>query len=616
QDADGNPIVNADGSDVIAFPTSDVIVNAPEVVEPILTFEEVAGDNTIDLTEQAAGVELTGTADATVAKVILTFSDGTTTKEATIADGIWSYTLTAEDYTAGVETVSATAQDADGNPIVNADGSDVIAVPTSDVTVVPPVAVPVIDAVATDDIINATEATIPVIVTGTTEEGSTVSVVIGEADAAEATVDGNGTTWTYQIPADLIVDGTPLTITATATDANGNASLASEAKDVTVDLTPLEPTITYSEVVATEAPANDGSVSPITLTLTSDTFFRDLAGHDLNNSKDELYLGDVVANVPAGLTAHLKVNDDLATAELTFDGNAVKNDVADNTEIQISLLATYFESNNDNAPQGADQTVSIEFKDTPTLTTAGTFVESAKNDGAVTGAVTITLKAANFTADLIGTDLNTDGSYVENVPAGLTAELKVIDATTAELTLTGTADAADVADSINDLTYSFQATDFADGIVPTNAEVPQTVDVTFITPSLKWSKISINDGEKDGFADQTATLTLDNAEFVKTGLDLSIFVKHADGITVTLIATSATEATLTVNGAADNFDPSTLTLNLPILAFKGRVVVADRDSATIELTANDTVNPDAPTFDVIAGDNVITDTENRESVTI
>ncbi|MEI7795832.1 MAG: hypothetical protein WCI06_04265, partial [Methylococcaceae bacterium] len=141
----------------------------PVVVEPVLTFDDVTGDNTIDLTEQAAGVELTGTADATVAKVILTFSDGTTTKEATIADGIWSYTLTAEDYTAGVETVSATAQDADGNPIVNADGSDVIAFPTSDVIVnAPEVVEPILtfEEVAGDNTIDLTEQAAGVELTG------------------------------------------------------------------------------------------------------------------------------------------------------------------------------------------------------------------------------------------------------------------------------------------------------------------------------------------------------------------------------------------------------------------------------------------------------------------
>ena len=394
----------------------------------------------------------------------------------------------------------------------------------------------------------------------------------------------------------------------------------STANNIAGELTLLEPTITYSEIVATEATVNDGSVSPITLTLMGDTFYSELAGHDLNSPADDLYLGDVVANVPAGLTARLIVSKDLATAELTFEGNAVKNDVADNTEIKILLRSTYFELNSDKAPQGANQSVSIAFKDTPTLTNKDTFIESAKNDGTVTGKVTITLHGGNFDANLVGTNLNADGTYIENVPAGLTAVLKVIDATTAELTLTGTAaDAdADVADSINDLIYSFQATDFADEIAPTNALDVRSVDVKFITPSLSWSETSINDAEQNGFANQTAMLTLtDGAKFDGASTDLSKFVQGVPaGVTVTLIATSTTEATLTVNGVADNFDTSTLTLNLPKLAFAGRTDVAGRDSATIELTAIDTVAPAAPTFDVIAGDYVITPAEKAGGVTI
>ena len=586
-----------------------VATEATPAAAPLI--DSVTTDDTIDATEAASPVIVTGTTeDGSTVFVVVGESDAA---EATVVGTTWSYELPADVIVDGTLSITATATDANGNPSDASEPKDV----TVDLTPIIVVAAPVIEVVATDDKIDATEATSPVIVTGTTEEGSTVAVVVNGADPVDATVEG--TTWTYELPTDVIVDGT-LSITATAT-VDGHASVASETKEVTVDLaTPVitEPTITYSEIVATEAAANDGSVSPITLTLTGDTFFSELAGHDLNSPADDLYLGDVVANVPAGLTAHLKVNDDLATAELTFEGNAVKNDAADNTEIQISLPSTYFELNNDTAPQGADQTVSLAFIDTPSLTTAGTFVESAKNDGAVTGAVTITLKAANFTADLLGTDLNTDGSYVENVPAGLTAELIVIDATTAELTLTGKADAANVADSINDLTYSFKATDFADGIVPTNAEVPQTASVKFITPSLSWSETSINDGEQNGFADQTATLTLtDGAKFVKDNLDLSKFVHDVPaGVTVTLIATSATEATLTVNGAADNFDTSTLTLNLPKLAFAGRVDVAGRDSATIELTAIDTVVPAAPTFDAIAGDDVITPAEKAAGVII
>ena len=394
--------------------------------------------------------------------------------------------------------------------------------------------------------------------------------------------------------------------------------------DPDVDL--VQGTIEYSTTELTEAVANDGSVAEaVTLTITGDTFYSELAGADLNDPASDFYLGDVVTGVPAGLTAHLIVSEDLKSAELTFDGNATLNEEADSatldlSPVQVSLPSSYFESNI--AAVSADQDLSIMFQDAATLTAEGSFVESAKNNSTITGKVTITLQNSSFAADLIGTDLNAadvdgnPGTYVENVPAGLTAHLTIIDATSAELTLTGTADSSNHADSINDLTYSFQATDFETGILPENSEL-LTTDVTFIEPSLVWDETSINDAELDGFAEQTATFKLvDGAQFVKANLNLSKFVQGLpEGVTATLIADSETEATLTVNGAPANFDVATLTLALPKLAFVGRMDVAGRDSA-IELTFNDTTAPDAPTFGEVAGDNVINDQERAEGVTI
>ena len=425
--------------------------------------------------------------------------------------------------------------------------------------------------------------------------------------------------------------GATATLSATATVPvdNGNTTPVDNGNTTPVDngnTTPItEPeanqgTLSYSATELTEATVNDGSVTEaVTLTLAGDTFYSELAGADLNDPASDFYLGDVVTGVPAGLTAHLIVSADLKSAELTFDGKAEKNEEADSatldsSPVQVSLPSSYFESNI--AAVSADQDLSITFQDAATLTAEGSFVESAKNNSTITGKVTITLQNSSFTADLIGTDLNVDSTYVENVPAGLTAHLTVIDATSAELTLTGTATSSNHADSINDLTYSFQATDFETGILPENSEL-LTTDVTFIEPSLVWDETSINDAELDGFTEQTATFKLvDGAQFVKANLNLSKFVQGLpEGVTATLIADSETEATLTVNGAPANFDVATLTLALPKLAFVGRMDVAGRDS-TLDLTFIDTTAPDAPTFGEVAGDNVIDDQERADGVTI
>ena len=527
-------------------------------------------------------------------------------KVTTNAEGKWSYDLTESDYPVGsnILTVNVVASDEAGNE--------------SDAT---PIKIELL-ADATAPVIKITAETDSVI-SGTVDDlKATVTLTIGSNDrVATVTEDGS---WSYTLVGDdYPVGSTTLTVNVVASDEAGNKS---EPKSIEIETTA---TIKYSTTELTEATVNDGSVTEaVTLTLAGDTFYSELAGADLNDPASDFYLGDVVTGVPAGLTAHLIVSTDLTSAELTFDGKATLNEEADSatldlSPVQVSLPSSYFESNI--AAVNADQDLSIMFQDAAILTAEGSFVESAKNNSTVTGKVTITLQNSSFTADLIGTDLNAadvdgnPGTYVENVPAGLTAHLRIIDATSAELTLTGTADSSNHADSINDLTYSFQATDFETGILPENSEL-LTTDVAFIEPRLAWDETSINDGEHDGFAEQTATFKLvDGAKFVKANLNLSKFVKDVpEGVTVTLIADSETEATLTVNGAPANFDVATLTLALPKLAFVGRMDVAGRDSG-IELTFDvppDTTAPDAPTFNDVAVDGIIDDQERAEGVTI
>jgi Ca2+-binding RTX toxin-like protein len=104
---------------------------------------------------------------------------------------------------------------------------------------------PAIDAVAEDDVIDVTEAASEVTVTGSTEIGSTVSVVVNGGEAGEAAVFDDGS-WSYTLPADMIVDGT-LTIAAFAIDEAGNESEWS-SKEVTVSM---------ADVIPPEAPMID-----------------------------------------------------------------------------------------------------------------------------------------------------------------------------------------------------------------------------------------------------------------------------------------------------------------------------------------------------------------------
>jgi len=111
---------------------------------------------------------------------------------------------------------------------------------------------PVISTVATDNQVNASEKTAGVTVTGTAEAGSTVSVTWG-GNTKTATATGGNWSVSYasgEIPADG-----DTTISATATDAAGNASAAG-SRSVSIDTT--APSAQSTNAVASDNIINAG----------------------------------------------------------------------------------------------------------------------------------------------------------------------------------------------------------------------------------------------------------------------------------------------------------------------------------------------------------------------
>jgi hypothetical protein len=86
-----------------------------------------------------------------------------------------------------------------------------------------PPAAPIIGAVATDNIVNATEKASGVTVTGTAEAGASVAVTWG---SAVKTVTATGGTWSTSFNSSEVPADASTTISAIATDAAGNASSA------------------------------------------------------------------------------------------------------------------------------------------------------------------------------------------------------------------------------------------------------------------------------------------------------------------------------------------------------------------------------------------------------
>ncbi|MBZ4371083.1 Ig-like domain-containing protein [Corallococcus sp. AS-1-6] len=139
----------------------------------------------------------------------------------------------------GGHTVTAVAQDAAGN-------NSPVATSTFSVDTTAPDA-PVFTAPA----LNATVTTARPAITGTADAGSQVTLVIGGTSYGPLTVDGTGH-WSFT-PATDLPQGT-LTVTATATDAAGNVSDASQLT-FTVDSVPPDTVITSRPPVASNSPS-------------------------------------------------------------------------------------------------------------------------------------------------------------------------------------------------------------------------------------------------------------------------------------------------------------------------------------------------------------------------
>ncbi|MBD2843899.1 S-layer homology domain-containing protein [Paenibacillus sp. IB182496] len=194
----------------------DIKPDAPIITDP------AEGDYT------TATPTITGTAepDSTVA---ITIDEGTPANETAGGSGNWSHTPAAA-LGQGAHTVSATATDAAGNV------SDASATVSFMVDTVSP-AQPTITAPAD----GATVTTKKPAITGTTEDGTTVTVALDGGTPQAATV--NGSDWSYTPSAELS-EGAH-TVSVVAEDEADNASTPPATSSFTVDtLPPNVPSIT------------------------------------------------------------------------------------------------------------------------------------------------------------------------------------------------------------------------------------------------------------------------------------------------------------------------------------------------------------------------------------
>ena len=199
-----------------------------------LSISQVAGDNVVNIAEQANGVTISGVAEAN-ASVLVTW--GAVSKTVTAGqNGAWSVDyLPSQVPVDGAYDIEAIQTDIAGNDSIIG-----VILPVSVNTVRP--AAPEIANVSTNDIVNGAEKQAGVSVSGTAVANGRVVVQWG---AASKTVDVDGLgNWSALFSAsDIPADGSTA-ITATVTNGIGNTSVASLSRSVLIDTIVAAPSVT------------------------------------------------------------------------------------------------------------------------------------------------------------------------------------------------------------------------------------------------------------------------------------------------------------------------------------------------------------------------------------
>jgi hypothetical protein len=451
--------------------TVDTVAPVAAPSAPDLVAGSDSGSSNSDNITNDTTPTLTGT--ATAGSTVQLF-DGVTSLGTTTADGggLWSFTTGV--LPAGPHSITARETDLAGN---TGPASPALVV-TIDATAP---AAPVVTGITTDTGASGSDritSDTTLVIAGTAEANSVVQVFDGVTPLGTTTANGSGI-WSFDHTGTALTAGAH-SLTAVATDAAGNASVASAAFAVTVDTTAAAPS------VPDLAAASDSGASD-TDNITSDTT-PTVTGTAEAGSIVEVFDGVTSLGTT---TADGSGNWSFTSAVLT-DGvhnlNARMTDLAGNVSAVSASLAITIDSAAPAAPSapdlvaasdsGSSNSDNLTNDTTPTLTgtaTAGITVEVL--DGVTLLGTTTTDGSGNWT---FTTAVLTEGAHsltartrdtAGNVSAASAALALTIDTTAPAVPSTPDLDAAsdtgsDPTDNItNDTTPTLNGTAVAGSIV-------------------------------------------------------------------------------------------------------------------------------------------------------
>ncbi|MHA0987113.1 Ig-like domain-containing protein [Enterobacter ludwigii] len=370
----------------------DVTVDLATVA---ISIDTIAVDDVINAAEKGADLLLSGTTSNVEANQTVSITFGGKHYTATVdASGNWTATVPSADLT-GLKEGDASVQVS----VTNVNGNSASAGREYSVDATAPGVT--IDTVAGDNVINASEASAGVAITGTTtaEAGQTVTVTLGDKQYT-AQVQAGGT-WSVNVPgADLTaMADNGYTVQVSVSDAAGNPGSA--AKAITLDTTP--PVISFNAVAVddvinsvehAQAQIVSGSATGANV---GDRLVITVGSHQYTTTVDAS--GNWSVGVPASVISSLA--DGTATLSATITDSAGNSstkthDVVVNT---ASVALTVNTIAGDDVINAAEAGTSLVINGSSAQFASGT-------------QVTVTLNGKSYTATI-----QSDGSWTTTVPA-------------------------------------------------------------------------------------------------------------------------------------------------------------------------------------------------------
>ncbi|GLY62154.1 hypothetical protein Pcaca05_30110 [Pectobacterium carotovorum subsp. carotovorum] len=533
----------SEGEHAMSFTISDsagntTVVNRTIIVDttpPELSLSPFTGNNLITADELQSSQFVSGTASLSdVGQTVTVTLNGITYTTTVGSDGSWSVLIPSGDLqvlTNGTYSLVASLTDKAGNTTT---------LPPQTITVDTSAEVVNISIVSTDDRLNATEAGLPLTVSGTTANvaaGQTVTVTLnGKPYTTTTGADGK---WSVNIPsADLLLlsDGSN-TLTASVQGINGNTITANHTLDVHINTLPsitLTPPFTDSVLNAAEAAQDQVIQGETGISGRGQTVSLTIGGYYVTGTVDAN--GHWTITVPKSVLQNLSSNNisvleivvrDIAGNEATLTQN-ITVDTTPPT-LTVSVIAQ------DDVLNGAELAVDQVVSGTASLSEAGR-------------TVTVTLNDKPYT-----TTVGNDGNWSVTLP---TADLVAIADGNQNLTVTLTDAAGNTTTVTRPLTIDSGATsaptitinNFADDNVIDGAEAKVSQQLSGTTTNVE--------------AGQVVTISLNGKTYlatVQSGGIWSINVSTAD---IALLADGAHSISVNVSNKAGNAASGSLNINV------------------------------------------------------